>query len=163
MTRIEQRFQARHAAISAGDDGVFHQQNRVFGRDSHQHDESDEGRHRQALSGQQQAQECTAERQRQRRQNRNWMQHVFEQHDQHNVDAQHARKHGKDEALRQFSERFGIAHFAHHNPRWQRFNARQFTDCFNHVTQRRAGQFDFEIDVARAVVAINHCGATGDL
>ena len=58
---------------------VLHQQNRVFGGDAHEHDQANQRRHRKALVRDEQADKRAAQRQRQRRQNRDGVQKAFEQ------------------------------------------------------------------------------------
>ena len=142
---------------------VFDQQNRVFSRYAHQHDQPDQRRHRKAFTANQQRSKRTAKRQRKRRQNSERVQKVFEQQHQHDVNTQHRCQHGQGKTGKQFAHHFGISNNHLLDACWQIFKRRQIIDGFGHVAQRQTRQFDFKLHIARAVKPVYHRGATGQL
>jgi hypothetical protein len=68
----------------------------------------------------------------------------------------------RPKALEQFPHRFGIAHRGLQDPRRQVLQAGQGQRLLFHFAQRLAVEFDLEIDVAQAVVAVDLGGAAGD-
>ena len=153
---------AVHAVYTAGFDGVFHQQDGVFGRHAHQHDQADQRRHGEALVGDQQSHERATQRQRQGRQNREGVEEGLEQQDQHDVDAQHARQHRQAKAGEQFALHLGVADFQYLHARGQGLQAGQLFHRGLHVAQRDAGELNLEVDVARPVVAVDHGRTTAE-
>ena len=83
------------------------------------------------------------------------MQEVLEQQHQHDVDAQHAGQHGQAEALEQFAHDFGVAHGGLAHAGRQVLDGGQVGHALGDFAQVHAGQFDLEVDVARAVVAVD--------
>ena len=166
MASVEHRVPAAHAGhggvIALGRfaasrlNCVLHQQDGVLGGDAHEHDETNQRRHGKALIRDQQAHKRATQRQRQRRQNRDGVQEAFEQQHQHDVDAQHADHHGQAKAGKEFAHDFGVAHFDHLHARGQALQCGQLLHGLRHVAQRHARELDFEVDVALAVVAVNH-------
>ena len=124
MAGIYQGLKAVHTGAPR-QDGVVHQQYRIFGDDAHQHDQSNHGRHRQRLAGQQQQNESPAYAQRQRRKNRHRLHEVVEQQDQHAVNTQNANQHGDTEAGKQGLHFLGVAEFGNRHAGRQIFQAGQ--------------------------------------
>ena len=92
-----------------GHDGVLHQQDGVFGRHPHQHDETYHGWHRQGGMGDKQRQYGAGYREDQGCQNRHRLHEILEQQHQYQIDTEDAGRHGEAESFEQFGHRFGIA------------------------------------------------------
>jgi hypothetical protein len=87
---------------------------------------------------------------------------ILEQQDQHDVDAEHAGRHGQAEALEQLGHRLGIADGGLQHARRQVLQAGQGHRPLLDLAERLAVQLDLEIDVAQAVVAVDLGRPAGD-
>ena len=124
MSGIKDRGTAIHALLH-GDDGIVDQQDGVLGRDPGQHDDPDQGRHRQRLACYQQQEEGPAERHGQRRQNGDRVEEAAEQQDQHDVHQQDAGDDGEEEAGRRLLQIFQFARHGLADPLRQVLHGRQ--------------------------------------
>ena len=91
------------------------------------------------------------------------MQEVLEQQHQHDVDTEDAGEHGQAKAGKQFTHHLGVTQCQLFHARRQGLNGRQLVHRLGHITQRGAGQFDLEGDVAGPVEPVNHRRAASQL
>ena len=69
----------------------------------------------------------------------------------------------KPKLAKKFAHDFGVTHLHHLHARRQALQRRQFLHRRCHIAQRHARQLDLEVDVALAVIAVNHGGAARHL
>jgi hypothetical protein len=105
---FDHRLHAFHS-VAAHLDREINQQDCVLGHDPHQHQDADQDGHGERVLRDDQANRHTTNRERQRQQDGEGLDHVLEQQDQHDQDQQQTEQHGVAEALRHFRLNLGIA------------------------------------------------------
>ena len=91
------------------------------------------------------------------------MHEVLEQQHEHDVDAHDAGQHGERKTLEQFAHRFRIADGLDRDAGRQLLHAWQFHRLRFDLAERLPVQFDLDVDVADAVVAVDDGRATAEL
>ena len=114
MRRVHDGLVARHA-LSLGHDDIIHQQDGVLGRDPHQHQHPDQGRHGEVGAADSQGDEGAADGQRQGGHDGDRIGEAFEQQRQNRIHEQNARGEGDGEAGQHLLNELGVAgrHLTH--------------------------------------------------
>ena len=170
MPGFDHGIKAGHAPVDHFNREID-QQDRVLGHDPHQHQNADQHGHGNRTAGNNQSRRHPTNRQGQREQDGERLDHRFEQQDQHAQHQKQPQQHGIGKAGEQFGLNFSVAGFCGVNGCRQIDRRDAFFRVAIHdlvepcagVTQRDAGwQVRANGGHAFAVQAVHHAGPFGD-
>ena len=135
--------------------GVVDDQDRVFGGDTGEQQETDQRRQRQGVAGEQQHAEGATAAERHGREDHERQRRAVEEQQQHHIDGDHPGEHRQREADEQLDEGLRVARGHDAHTRRQVAHLRQRHDLRGHITERTAVELGGDRDIALAIDAVD--------